>query len=96
MRESDFQSRVIKWLKEQGCYVIKNTAQPGVPVGCPDIFFCKGRTYGFLEIKPSATATFQPLQKATLEKLSAWTYAKATYPEIWADTQKELVLLLSE
>lgn len=96
MKESVFQHRIIVWLKEQGCYVIKNSAVSGVPVGCPDIFFCKGSFYGFIEAKPSEKAKLQPLQEITLDKLDAWNWAKVVYPENWLDIQKELVVLLSD
>lgn len=97
MKESVFQHRVIKWLREeQGCYVIKNSAVSGVPVGCPDIFFCKGNFYGFIEAKPSEKAKFQPLQKITLDKLDAWAWARVAYPENWEKIKKELVVLLAD
>lgn len=96
MKEPDFQRKIIVWLKERGCYVIKNTANPGVPVGCPDIFFCKKGVYGFIEVKPRAKAKFQPLQEETIAKLAGWTFARVVHPDNWADTQKELVLLLAD
>ena len=94
VKESVFQSKVIKWLKEQGCYVIKNSANPGVPIGCPDVFFCKGTFYGFLEVKPNSKAPYQPLQEVTLDKLDAWNWARRVQPENWAEVQEELVLRL--
>lgn len=95
-KEQDLQSKIIKWLKSQGCYVIKNNAQPGVPLGCPDVVFFKEGFYGFIEVKPSKTAKFQPLQKETVAKLDDWSWARIVYPEIWETTQKELVLLLKD
>lgn len=94
IKESVFQSKVIKWLKEQGCYVIKNSAVMGVPIGCPDVFFCKGKFYGFAEIKPSLKAKYQPLQKQTIQKLNEWSWCKMICPENWAEVQEELVLRL--
>jgi Holliday junction resolvase len=97
MKESTFQSKVIQWLKaERGCYVIKNTANPGVPLGAPDIFFCKGAFYGFIECKPSKTAKFQVLQKETIAKLDAWNWARVVYPENWGEIQLELAGLIPE
>lgn len=96
VRESVFQAKVIKWLKEQGCYVIKNSAVSGVPTGCPDLVFFKEGFYGFAEIKPKEKARFQPLQKETLAKLAAWSWAKAVYPENWDEIQKELVDILHD
>ena len=96
MRESVFQSIVIKWLKQQGCYVIKNSANPGVPAGCPDVVFFKGTFYGFLEVKPSKTAKFRPLQKETLAKLDDWSYAQAVYPENFPAIQAQILALLPQ
>lgn len=94
IRESAFQAKVIQWLKEQGCYVIKNTANPGVPLGCPDVVFFKGKFYGFLEVKPSRSARFRPLQKETVAKLDDWGWAKVVYPENFESIKEELAPLL--
>lgn len=96
IKESAFQPKVIKWLKEQGCYVIKNSAVSGVPTGCPDIVFFKEGFYGFIECKRTKKSPFQPLQKETLAKLDAWSWAKAVYPENWEEIQKELALILHD
>lgn len=96
IKESVFQAKVIKWLKDQGCYVIKNSAVMGVPTGCPDLVFFKEGFYGFIEAKPKKSARFQPLQKETLAKLDEWSWAKAVYPENWEEIQEELVLILHD
>ena len=96
VKESIFQGKVIRWLKDQGAYVIKNTANPGVPMGCPDLVFFKEGFYGFLEVKPSKSARFQVLQKETIHKLDQWSYAKVVYPENWIEIQNELVVLLHD
>lgn len=94
LKESDFQAKIIKWLKSKGCYVVKNSANPGVPVGCPDIVFFKEGFYGFIEVKPSEKSKFQPLQKATLKKLDDWSWAKAVYPENYDEIKLELERML--
>lgn len=96
IKESAFQTTVLKWLKAQGCYVIKNSAVMGVPTGCPDIVFFKEGFYGFAEVKASKKSPFQPLQKETLKKLDDWSWAKAVYPENWEDIKKELVVILHD
>lgn len=96
IKESVFQAKVIKWLKEQGCYVIKNSAVSGVPTGCPDLVFFKEGFYGFIECKPSSKSPYQPLQKLTLAKLDLWSWARAVYPENWEEIQKELVVILHD
>lgn len=94
IKESAFQAKIIKWLKSQGCYVIKNTGMPGVPVGCPDVVFFKEGFYGFIEVKPSKDAGFQPLQKPTLEKLDAWSWAKVVHPQNWDEIKLDLERML--
>ena len=96
MKESKFQYQIIKWLKSQGCYVIKNSANPGVPQGCPDVVFFKEGFYGFIEVKPDRKARFQPLQEVTVEKLDNWSWAKIAYPDNWEALQKELAVLLKD
>jgi len=90
--ESRLQTKVIKWLKEHDCIVIKLSATPGVPSGIPDVlFFADDGRWGFLEVKASPTAKFQPLQKKWIEKLDELGYASVVYPENWVDIQIELL-----
>lgn len=95
-KESVFQSKIIQWLKSQGCYVIKNSAVTGVPTGCPDLVFFKEGFYGFIEVKSSKKASFQPLQKETVQKFDAWSWARIVYPENWEETQIELAIILKD
>lgn len=82
MTERDFQSTIIKWLKDQGAYVVKPPARPGVPVGCPDILFFYKDRWGAIECKKSETAPFRPGQQATLKYLRAGNpFVYAAYPE---------------
>lgn len=94
MSESQLQSEIIKYLKKKGCYVIKHSAHPGVPMGCPDLSFYYEGLYGFIEVKASKTAKFQPLQKETIEKLDNWSWAKVVYPNNWAEVKIELEAIL--
>lgn len=95
MSEASLQGTVVKYLKAQGCYVIKTTPGPGVPVGCPDIIFFKDGFWGGLEVKASKTAPFQPLQKLTIEKLDKMSWCKAVYPENWKTIKLELEQILA-
>jgi Holliday junction resolvase len=88
--EAKLQSEIIKYLRHKGCYVIKHSAGPGVPAGCPDVSFYTEGFYGFVEVKAGKSASFQPLQKETVEKLDGWSWAKVVYPENWQDIKKEL------
>ena len=96
MRESAFQSKIVRWLKSQGCFVMAITVNPGVPTGTPDVVFFKEGFYGFIEVKPDRKARFQPLQKETVAKLDAWSWAKIVYPDNWEEFQKELAVLLKD
>jgi Holliday junction resolvase len=94
MSEAYLQSKVVKYLKSMGCYVIKTTPGPGVPVGCPDVIFMKDGFWGGLEVKASKTSKFQPLQKQTIELLDTMSWCKAVYPENWETIKVELSLVL--
>lgn len=89
--ESNFQRKVVQWLKQKGCYVMVITAQPGIPDGCPDVIaLIDGGGWVALECKASSKAKFQPLQKPTIAKLDKMFYSKAVYPENWNEIKKEL------
>lgn len=94
MSEAYLQAKIIKHLKAKGCYVIKTTPGPGVPVGCPDIIFLKDGFWGGIETKASAKSRFQPLQKQTIALLDGMSYCKAVFPENWPDIMLELEALL--
>lgn len=92
--ESKLQTQAMRWLKSQGCWVCKMPAVAGIPVGTSDVLFLKEGFYGFLEIKASATAKFQPLQKEFIQKMDDWSYARAVWPENWPEIQDELTKML--
>ena len=94
MSEAQLQTKIVKYLKSQGCYVIKTSPGPGTPVGCPDVIFLKDGFWGGLEVKASEKARFQPLQKQTIELLDAMSWCKAVYPENWLIIRIELDELL--
>ena len=88
--EATLQTKIIKYLKAKGAYVIK-TGGLGTPDGCPDVIgLLDGGGWVALEVKASKTAKFQPLQKATIEKLDKMFYSRAVWPENWDDIKKEL------
>jgi Holliday junction resolvase len=92
--EKSTQSKLIKYLKEKGCYVIKTRPGGGTPVGCPDIIALFDGLWIAIEVKSGEKAPFQPLQLLTLEKLSKWGYTRTIYPENYADIIIELDKLL--
>ena len=93
MTESKLQAEIIKWLRSRGCFVMK-CGGAGVPTGTADIFFCFEGFYGFIEVKKSAKAKFQPLQPEFLAKMDGWSWAKAVYPENWEEVRHELSKML--
>lgn len=92
--ESKLQTTIAKSLRKQGCFVMVIQPQAGIPTGTSDIFFCKEGFYGWLEVKASKNAPFQPLQEQFLKKMDDWSYAKKVYPENWPEIQAELSKIL--
>lgn len=89
--EQRLQNKIITWLKQKGCVVIKLSAMPGVPSGIPDVLFLlDGGGWGFIEVKSSSKARFQPLQKEWLKKLDGMYWARAVHPDNWAEVKAEL------
>lgn len=70
MKESVFQSHLIKEIKERlpGCIVMKNDS--GHNQGIPDISVLYGPWYGVLECKRSLNAPHQPNQDYYIELIS--------------------------
>jgi Holliday junction resolvase len=69
--EAKLQRKIISFLKENRCYVIKTRPQPGVPVGCPDIVALKGEKWLVIEVKALPASPFQNGQEATLKHLKS-------------------------
>jgi Holliday junction resolvase len=79
--EKKVQTRLIKYLRSKGCYVIKLSAVPGVPTGCPDVLALYEGWWGAFECKASAKAPFQPLQEYTIQKFEKWSTAYVVHPD---------------
>lgn len=81
MRESDFQKKVIKRLKEEfpNCVVMKQDAT--YKQGIPDLVVFFGKHYAMLECKISATAHHQPWQDYYIQQFNEWSYASFVYPD---------------
>ncbi len=95
MKEANFQSTVIKWLKSKSCFVMKVQAGPGVPKGTADVFFCKEGFYGWLECKQTKNAKKQPGQEPFIEKMNNWSYAQFVWPgKRWDEVKAELSQML--
>lgn len=94
--EKRLQTKVVKWLREQGCYVIKTPGGvAGIPTGCPDVIaLLPSGLWAALEIKASAAAKKQPLQQETIDKLSGMGYSSFVHPDNWLDVRHDLARLI--
>jgi len=92
--ESKLQSDIRKYLRSKGCYVLVLNPRPGVPKGCSDIIFMLEGFWGAIEVKDSPTASWQTLQKETLEKFNDWSWGKRVDPTNWYETRAELEAML--
>ena len=92
--ESKLQSKIIKYLRDKECYVIKTRPGAGTPKGCLDIIFMLEGFWGSIEVKGSPAAKYQPLQEETLEKLNDWSWAKRVDPTTWNEIKQELEAML--
>lgn len=89
--ERKLQTKIVKWLKEQGAYVVKTKPGMGTPVGCPDIFFFFTQAWGAIEVKASETARFGPGQQETLQHLRDGNPdVYVAYPENWEFIKAQL------
>lgn len=81
MKESEYQSRLIKKLKVlfPDCVVMKNdsTYSPGIP----DLTVLYKDKWAMLEVKASAKAKEQPNQKYYVETLDDLSFAAFIFPE---------------
>jgi len=90
LKESAFQSRLIKKLKDRfpGCVVLKNDA--GYLQGFPDLtVFYKDR-WAALECKQSASARHQPNQEYYVNYLNGMSFARFIFPENEEEVLRDL------
>lgn len=81
MRESGYQSKVIKRLEKEfpGCVVIRN--DPRYIQGIPDLLILYGNTWAMLEVKMSSDAPTRPNQRHYVESFGLMSYSAFIYPE---------------
>lgn len=81
MRESKFQSDLIKELKKlfKGAYVLK--IDPCGHRGIPDLLILFGNKWATLECKNSEKATHRPGQDRNVESMNDMSYSSFIYPE---------------
>ena len=81
MRESKFQAKLIKDIKERlpDCIVLKN--DPTYLQGIPDLTVFNNDRWATLEVKKSANATHQPNQDYYVEMMDRMSFSRFVYPE---------------
>ena len=81
MRESKFQAKLIKDIKERlpECIVLKN--DPTYLQGIPDLTVFNNDKWATLEVKKSANATHQPNQDYYVEMMDCMSFSRFVYPE---------------
>lgn len=95
MSESNFQTKVVKYLRAKKCFVLVTTPHPGIPDGCPDVIaLFNGGGWAALELKKGPNEKYQPLQKPTIKKLDEMYYSRAVWPENWELVKEDLSRLI--
>lgn len=81
MRESKFQAKLIKDIKERlpDCIVLKN--DPTYLQGIPDLTVFNNDKWATLEVKKSANASHQPNQDYYVEMMDRMSFSRFIYPE---------------
>ena len=81
MRESKFQAKLIKDIKERlpDCIVLKN--DPTYLQGIPDLTAFNNDQCATLEVKKSANASHQPNQDYYVEMMDRMSFSRFVYPE---------------
>lgn len=95
MKESIFQSQLIKQIKKilPGCIIIKT--DPNYIQGIPDLLILYNNTWAALEVKISETAHKQPNQEFYISKMNNMGFAAFINPNNKEDILHELERSLS-
>lgn len=90
MRESGFQARLIRTLKERfpGCVVLKNDAN--YIQGIPDLTIFYNDRWAMLECKRSENENHQPNQDYYVERMDDMSFARFIFPENMEEVLNEL------
>lgn len=90
MRETQYQSQVIKKLRElfPGCVIHKN--DPREIQGVPDLTIFYNDRWAMLEVKTSKDAPQQPNQDWHIDHLNGMSFAAFIYPENEQEVLDEL------
>ena len=94
MRENQFQSKLIKSIRERfpDSLIMKN--DPDYIQGIPDLLVLNKNKWAALECKKSENAKHQPNQDYYVEKMNGMSYARFVFPENMEDVLNDLELAL--
>lgn len=92
MKESAFQSLLIKELKRRfpGCVVLKN--DPNYCQGIPDLTIFHNERWATLECKKDAKSHHQPNQDYYVDRMNEMSFSSFIYPQNREDVLHELGL----
>ena len=90
MKESQFQSNLIKKIKQIFPDSIVMKTDPNYKQGIPDLLILNGNRWASLEVKRSANAKKQPNQSEYVEKMNKMSYSSFIYPENEQEVLDEL------
>ena len=90
MKENEFQSRLIKELKNEfpGCIILKN--DPNYIQGIPDLLILFKDKWAALEVKKSKDASHRPNQDYYINELEKMSFASFINPENKEEVLNEL------
>lgn len=90
--EKKLQTKIIKFFREHGAYVIKTSPGMGTPVGCPDVVALYRWKHAEVEVKASSKAPYRAGQKETLDRLRAGNeFVYTAHPDNWPEIEAELL-----
>lgn len=89
-KENNYQSGLIKRIKERfpGCMVLKN--DPNYIQGVPDLTIFHKQHWATLEVKKDSKAEHQPNQDHYVEKMNNMSYSAFIFPENEEDILNEI------
>lgn len=89
-KESKFQAKLIKDIKERfpGCIVLKN--DPGYLQGFPDLTILYGDRWAVLETKRASDSPHQPNQDYYILKTNEMSFGRFIFPENKEEVLREL------
>ena len=81
MLERNFQSNLIKELRERfpGCIILKN--DPNYIQGIPDLIILYENRWATLELKQNARAKHRPNQDYYIDRMNRMSFSRVIYPE---------------